>query len=123
MHYVSHPYTHKNGAVMHARFVVAQEACAILALEGINVYAPVCHWHEISGKHDLPTDAHWWRKMNFDALNRCDGMYLITMPGWEESEGVQMELGWAKEKPHFQIHYMIPTNLDSYQCRRGVLEV
>lgn len=123
MHYLSAPYSHENGAVVYARFKVMQEASAILALQGINVYSPICAWHEIANDYDLPTDAHWWRKMNFDALNRSDGMYLLTMPGWEESEGVQMELGWAKDKPHFQIHYMFPTNLDSYKRREGILEI
>ena len=123
MFFLSAPYSHQNPAVMHARFQVMQEATAILALEGVNIYSPIVHWHETARQYDLPTDAHWWKKMNFDALNRCDGMYLLTMPGWEISEGVQMELGWAKEKPHFMKNYMIPTNLKSYIDRRGTLEV
>ena len=98
-----------------------QEATAILALEGINIFSPIVHWHETAEQYDLPTDAEWWRKMNFDAINRCDGMYLLAMPGWEESKGVQMEMSWAEEKPHFQIHYMVPSNLDSYKSRVGVL--
>lgn len=123
MWYLSLPYTHPNGAVMHARYEVAQEACAILALEGINVYSPICAWHEISNKYNLPTNAAYWRKMNFDAINRSDGMYLLCLPGWEESEGVTMERGWAEGKPNFHIHYMLPGNLESYKKRRMTLEV
>ena len=61
--------------------------------------------------------------MNFDAVNRCDGIYILTMPGWKESEGVQMELGWAENKPHFMINYMVPTNMQSYKDRKMTLEV
>ena len=123
MFFLSGPYSHPNGAVRYARFKVMQEATAILALEGINVYSPIVHWHETADEYDLPTDAHWWRKMNFDSLNRSDGMYVLTMPGWDDSDGVQMELGWAKNKPHFAIHYMIPTSLQSYKNRVMTLEV
>jgi hypothetical protein len=50
-------------------------------------------------------------------------MYVLCLPGWEESEGVQMELGWAEDKPHFLIHYMLPSNLQSYIDREMTLEI
>jgi len=84
-------------------------------MEGINIYSPVVHWHETASKYGLPKDAQWWRKINFDALNRCDGMYLLTIPGWEESDGVTMERRWAEGKPHFHIHIMSPVNLESFK--------
>ena len=100
---------------MHARFCVMQEATCILAREGINIFSPIVHWHESSQKFDLPTDAMYWQKVNYDTFQRCDGMYLLTLPGWEESVGVQMELGWAEGKPDFHIHYMCPNNLDTFK--------
>lgn len=123
MWFLSAPYSHENPAVMHARYKVMQEASAVLALDGVHVYSPICAWHEISKEHDLPTDAYWWRKANFDALNRSDGMYVLCLPGWEESVGVQMEMGWAEDKPHFMINLMSPKNLQSYKNRQMTLEV
>lgn len=123
MFYLAGPYTHENKAVMYARFKVMEEAACILASEGINVYSPIVAWHEAASQYSLPTNAHFWRKMNFDSLSRSDGMYILTLPGWKESEGVQMELGWAENKPHFMINYMVPTNMQSYRDRQMTLEI
>lgn len=141
MHFLSAPYSHDNPAVRHARYKVMQEAAAVLALEGVHIYSPICAWHEAAQEHDLPTDAVWWKKYNFDAMNRCDGYYLLALPGWEESVGVQMESGWADGKEKFSKVFMVPYpsksliaqsppnhkvqifNLQSYKDRQMTLEV
>ena len=57
MFYLSAPYSHDNGAVRYARFKVMQEATAILALGGVNIFSPIVHWHETAEEFSLPTDA------------------------------------------------------------------
>lgn len=98
------------------------EACALFARQGDNVYSPIVHWHEVSREYDLPTDCHWWQKMNFDSFNRCDAMRVLTLPGWQDSVGVQQEMGWAEGKPHFLVEYYSPTNLDSFKHFERLLQ-
>lgn len=123
MWFLSAPYTHENPAIMHARYRVMAEATAYLFREGFNVQSPIVHWHHVSREWDLPTDAESWKKHNLDTLSRCDGMIVLTLPGWEESVGVTMEREWAERKPKFMVNLMSPNMLETYinYKDRGIL--
>jgi len=60
-------------------------------------YSPVCHFRSIAIEGHLPHDRHFWWGVNEYMLNRSDEMWILDIPGWEESDGVKQEIEYAKK--------------------------
>ena len=58
----------------------------------IPAFSPIVYGHEMAKKHALPTDAGWWARFNMEMLRKCDGCYVLHLPGWDTSVGVKLEL-------------------------------
>lgn len=95
--YLATPYTHFEGGIDDA-FVNASRIAAKLVCQGVNVYAPIVHSHPIAvhGAMDALDHALW---MGVDAafMERCDGMIVGCMAGWESSKGVRFEIDWFRK--------------------------
>lgn len=95
MIYLASPYTHDSKDVEHERYEAVAKVCAKLARSGDHVYSPIAHWHPIAVEHDMPTDFHWYRAMNESMISRCDSVWVLMLPGWQESKGVKHEIDFA----------------------------
>lgn len=90
--YLAIPYSHKDKKVREHRFQVACRVAKSLILQGYIVYCPV-----ISGHHlKLPMDWQFWEEHDIVFLEWCDEVWVITLLGWEESEGTRSEIQTAK---------------------------
>ena len=97
MIYLAIPYTDANEAVMEARAEIADRIAAYFMNDcGIYVYSPISSWHHIAKKYNLPKDFTYWKRFNFHMLSLCDTLVVIRAEGWEESEGLQAEISYAK---------------------------
>lgn len=96
MIYLASPYSSPDDLVRKTRFLIAEQVCAILLNQGVFVYSPIVHCHELSARHQLPTSFEFWRGYNFDMLRRADLISILAIPGWRESEGVSAELEMAR---------------------------
>lgn len=96
MIYLASPYSHPDALTRKTRFLIAEQVTAILFNQGIFVFSPIVHCHELAARHTLPTSFEFWRGYNFDMLRRADLLSIIAIPGWEESIGVQAEIEMAK---------------------------
>lgn len=97
MIYLASPYSHEDKLIMKTRYLLALECCAVLFSKDISVFSPIVHCHEIAERYNLRTDAIFWAKYNMDMLRRSDGLYVLSIEGWERSRGVAYEMRMAGE--------------------------
>jgi len=94
MIYLAGPYTHKDPAVVEARYQAHREACIELMKKGFVVFSPIVHGHNL-----LPELNHWkhddWISWDFGILKKCDMIYVLKLEGWEQSRGLEAELEFA----------------------------
>ena len=112
--YLSSPYSSDEFEVMYHRFNEICRISAHLMREGLFVFSPIAHCHDIA-RWGLPTDYEFWKEYNHEMLMRCDELYVIMMEGWIDSRGVGGEIIDATEnnKP---ITY-ISDDLDQFQIK------
>jgi len=77
-------------------------ACRIagrLMSEGNIVFSPISHSHPIYKRTRklLPNDTNFWLKQDLPFIEFCDELYIVRLPGWTISRGVQAEIMRAKE--------------------------
>jgi len=96
MIYLAQPYSHPDPTIVQTRYEIALEYCNLL--RDRHPYSPIVHWHNVASKHDLPTDAAFWRKYNYHMLSLASSLYILRMPGWEQSEGLANEVKYCLEK-------------------------
>lgn len=95
MIYLASPYSNKDPHIVRDRFLLVEQCTALLIQQGIFVWSPIVHCHEMAAKYKLPTDAAFWKSYNFDFIRRADAVYILRIPGWDESVGVKMEMDLA----------------------------
>lgn len=95
--YLACPYSHPVRVVRVARFEVASRVAGRLMSEGLMVFSPISHTHPIAECCDLPGDWEYWEAYDRAFLSVSHALYVVTIPGWEKSTGVQAEIRIADE--------------------------
>ena len=55
----------------------------------------MCHPRAV--EYDLPKEHTFWLNFDRDVISCSDEMWVLTLPGWEESVGVANEIAFARE--------------------------
>ncbi len=97
MIYLASPYSHKDPHVIQHRVEQTMQAFANLINRGFHVFSPILMCHKTSLTYNLPGDAAYWEAMNTNFIRRMDSMYVLCIPGWATSKGVQQEIKLAKQ--------------------------
>lgn len=105
MIYVASPYSHPDPAVMQQRFEIACDFTARGIRRGFHMISPITYGHPIKTRHGLPDDPMIWMPLDIAILRRSEVMYIVCMPGWEESTGVTLERKIADTLQIPQAHY------------------
>jgi hypothetical protein len=93
--YLACPYCHEDPAVKNQRVNAATYEAAKLIKAGFTVFNPIGHAHKINSVFpDITID---WLKFDLVILAICRYLYVLALPGWSESKGVQREITLAKE--------------------------
>lgn len=95
MIYIASPYSHPDPTIQEHRFLEVRDFTARLLSAGFVVFSPIVYGHEMAKDHHMKGDALTWKRFNFDMIRRCEAIYLLQLPGWKESKGVDMELRLA----------------------------
>ena len=116
MIYLASPYSHPSLAMRRHRFdLVCAKAAQIIA-SGRLVFSPIAHSHPIveSGCEALGGGWETWAAFDRWFIERCDELWVLTLDGWKDSAGINVELEIADslDKPVRFISYLEPINAD-----------
>ena len=95
--YLAAPYSHRDPKVMAQRAKLASKAAALLFKSGMKVFSPLSHSHPIveqSGGR-LFGGFEDWKEYDFFFLSKCTELFVLMLPGWEDSIGVIGEIKYA----------------------------
>lgn len=97
LHYLATPYSRYFGGREQA-YIEACKCAALLIKRGLFVFSPIAHSHpiaEIGGIDPLCADT--WLPLDLAMLDECDGLLVVMMPDWDQSEGIKKEIARARE--------------------------
>ena len=91
--YMATPYSkYEDG--MAAAFCGAAKGAARLVMEGVKVFSPITHTHPIATLGGLdPLDHKIWMPADEPFMRLSYGLIVYKLPGWEDSDGVECEIG------------------------------
>jgi hypothetical protein len=93
--YLATPYRSFSGNIIEA----ATEACkqaALLSDEGISVFSPIVHSHNIAYYTKLLSHASAnWVDLDMPMVRAARGVIVCMLPGWEQSAGIHRECNEA----------------------------
>ena len=105
--YLASPYAHSDPFVREHRYLQAMKVVALLMSRHVLVYSPIVHNHELAKVADAVK--LWthddWLDYDLQMLELSWGLYVLMLPGWAESVGVQRETVHA-QKRELPIHYI-----------------
>lgn len=95
MIYLASPYTHKDPAVMLYRFEATFCFTSTMLQMGHTVFSPIVYGRQFEAL--IGHDFRSWQSFNDIMLGRATQMWVLQLPGWEESRGVAHELEYARQ--------------------------
>lgn len=95
--YIAAPYSHPDRAVRLQRVARSAIACANMLQQGGFPFSPLVHGFNI--EYDARVEIDWkiWMEHSLIMVGRAAAVYVLTLEGWRESKGVQMEIQYAKK--------------------------
>lgn len=70
---------------------------AHLVSEGNVVFAPITYGHVLVGFKPMTISQEFWIGFCLTFLERADELHIYQMPGWDVSNGIAIEIEFAKE--------------------------
>lgn len=96
MIFISSPFSSPFPATQQERYERVMEFTSIMLSSGYQVFSPIVYCVPMAARFKLPGDADYWAKFNIEFLRNCEAMFLLQLPGWDQSKGIQLELRIAK---------------------------
>lgn len=101
--YVASPYSAKDKMLIELRVTLAAQATRKLCSEGRFAFSPVAHGHMLEEFGILPYN--FWIDHGKAMLRKAGSVAVLTIPGWEVSNGIQLELQEAAYN-HVPVEYL-----------------
>lgn len=94
--YVGSPYSHRNAAVRLERLTAVQNICYTMFTSGLTPISPVTIWGplDLQGSKFRHEDLMTYC---INILSACSMLLVITLNGWEISDGLYQEVEYARE--------------------------
>lgn len=96
MIYLASPYSDLDPIVRRLRFEKTRRFTYIAIEQGAIIFSPIVYCHQFSVEFDAPTAAADWRDFNEWMMSRSEACWVLTLPGWEKSLGVQAEIDYFR---------------------------
>lgn len=96
MIYLASPYSHPRPEVRTRRYIHTREFVWHHLQLGQPLFSPIVYCHQFARDFGAPLDAISWAHLNDVLLERTESMWVLTLVGWNESRGVNMELEMAE---------------------------
>lgn len=119
--YLANPFTHKLKKVRKQRVKDCTEATIRLLSYNIQTFTPIAYngsWHE---EANLPCEWEFWEKYDKNFLERCDGLLVLMLSGWQDSVGVKAEIRHA-EKLGMPVLFIDLEDVDSSKNIQRILD-
>lgn len=99
MIYLASPYSHDADGVRHHRFLLAREFIYfhLRCDRPKPIFSPIVTCHKLAVVANLPTAVEPWWDYNLSFLRCAEKMWVLNLPGWQQSKGVRMEIDWWLE--------------------------
>jgi hypothetical protein len=102
MIYLAAPWTDPDPAVRAERARLATLYAAYLAADGTPVFSPLTHSVPLVDAGEaaglkMPHGWGYWSRVDERILSVCSELYVLMLPGWEESLGVGAEVQCARK--------------------------
>lgn len=95
--YLGAPYSHKNPHIRTLRYQMTNEVAARLMQQGMTVFSPISHSHEVSKYLEPENDTHeLWMRQDLPILERAAKLIVLRLNGWDKSRGLAEEIEHAK---------------------------
>ena len=92
--YLATPYRHHLSAVTQARANAAAQVTAAMIEKGACLFSPILISTNLSTGNPCHPPQGWYQ-WDLSFLTRCDQLWVLQLPGWQDSIGVAMEIGAA----------------------------
>lgn len=110
-YHVATPYTKYHAGIWPA-YKEAARITGNLLKRGYDVFSPIVHSHPLAFYGDIdPLDHKFWMAVDAPFMAGCDALIVVTMPGWNESDGVAAEIFEFKKRGK-PIFYCDPATFD-----------
>ena len=100
--YLAAPFSDPNPEVSRRRLDEVNDYATHLLSRGVLAFSPLSHGAPLESP-DIPN--HVWYELGLRIMEGCDELYLLVLEGWEDSEGVRMELrrAWELDIPVYVV--------------------
>lgn len=99
--YLAAPYSHPDKTVRQERYDKMLAVAVSLTRRRILVYCPILHSRPIEIAcaffDEDRSDFGTWEKLDLWALSNSRALWVLTLPGWDRSRGVTVEVLYARE--------------------------
>ncbi len=85
----------QHGELMEKRYEYVEKKAAEFIRGGMFLFSPIVHCHYMAKHQELPKEFDFWKRYDHQFLRACESLYVLQMPHWEESIGVQNEIKYA----------------------------
>jgi len=96
MIFISSPYSSPLAELQRDRYNKVTEFTILMLAAGYQVFSPITYCVPMATVAKLPQNAAHWERFNIEFLRHSEAMFLLHLPGWDQSKGVQVELKIAK---------------------------
>jgi uncharacterized protein DUF1937 len=96
--YLACPLTTDDPEVKHHRIYTSAMVARHLRSLGAEVFAPISDLQTLIRSLPSVKGHDFWMSVDFLFLEKCNKMMVITLPGWEKSKGVEMEMKRMTER-------------------------
>ncbi|MFW5983321.1 MAG: DUF1937 family protein [bacterium] len=114
--YLACPYSDENLNVCEWRTVMADRAAAKLMEKGNAVFSPISHSHRIAHHIKNHLVHSFWLDQDLTFFVWADELNVFQLPEWDNSTGVNMEVGKASEMG-IPVKYINPYEMFGFQYK------
>lgn len=85
-------------ARMLKRYEYTMKRTAEFLKDGIVMFSPISHCHELAIRHGLPKVFSFWEHLDFGYIEASSHVWVLMMPGWRDSTGITAEIKEARRQ-------------------------
>jgi hypothetical protein len=94
MIYLAAPYSSSNPDVVAERIRLFLAADAELTRHGYQTVSPL-YKHFICDQPGVGADWQYWQDYSIELMTLCSRLFVLCIPGWQDSDGVAAEIDLA----------------------------